>query len=162
MQLGTVPDWLAALATPIAVLALLWETRTSRAERKALAAQQKETEAAQAQKERERQVSQVTAWVEETGGTHRDITIAIQNTSDMAIYAVSCGLVGSEPGLPADRRTIRSIAPDSRAKTPTWIAVKLPDDCPIDAVVEFTDAQQIRWRRIGATFTEISDRSATA
>lgn len=155
---GTLPDWLAAIATPIAVVALLVEVVRSRSERRAAVAEE-------ARAEREQQVRSVTAWAQAVRqgpeSVYSTVTAHVDNASALAIYDVDIALVSSRPDLTLERRRVRVIPPGARDDGETWTAVRLEPEDTVDVLLRFTDAQGLRWTRQGAAFGLLNGADST-
>lgn len=153
LQYGSVPDWLSAFGTLIAVFGLLREVSLSRRDRRVALAENLERDAQELQSKREEQVRRVSCWLED-GEEHQDLrnaTAVVSNASEMAIYQAELHLVGA-PDIPG--RRIRVIPPTSRVKAPAWLALRLPATSNVEVELHFLDARGVRWIRRGASFEE--------
>lgn len=156
---GSVPDWVAAIATPLALLVFVLELARSRRDRR----EAERAEVRRADREQlaevEEQVRRVTAWSQIVAGNgkYSDVVAHIENSSEMAIFALSVTLRSSSGSFIApEPRPIPVVPPRGRSDEAVWHAVTVPEDAILDVVVEFADARGQRWRRSGAVFSPLS------
>ncbi len=157
---GSIPDWVAAIATPFALLVFVFEVARSRRDRRE--AELVETERAERGRlaEIEEQVRRVTAWPETVAGhgKYSDIVAHIENSSEMAIFALVVTLRSTSGDiLTPEPQRIPVVPPRGRSDEAVWHAVAEDDDAILDVVLEFADVRGRRWRRSGASFSPISD-----
>ncbi len=156
---GSIPDWVAAVATPLALLAFVLEDARSRRDRREAESGEAERAEREQRAETEEQVRRVTAWSEVVAGNgkYTDVVAHIENSSDMAIFALVVTLKSTEGSAVPEAQRIPVVPPQGRSDIAVWYAVAVPDDAILDVVVEFTDARGARWRRSGAQFSSLSD-----
>ncbi|KRC65229.1 hypothetical protein ASE12_10915 [Aeromicrobium sp. Root236] len=164
LQWGTIPDWVAAISTPIAIGALLTEAWRSRKQRAVESRERNDrAEAAEAERKQE-QVARVTSWLQDEGKAvnYQNLTPVIDNASAMAIYDVVARIRGLA-GEPPEEKRIRIIPPGTRSVAEPWLAIRAESDELLDVEIEFKDARGLRWLRRGAEYREITGiGSATA
>jgi hypothetical protein len=145
LQLGTVPDWIAAIATSGALLVAV-----------SLLARELRTHAVT-------QARLISAWVTELEepGTQSYLSVIVQNKSDEPVYDLVIWTFDSvadedvgEPG--SVRFSVDVLPPDTRHQATESLPARMGHVPTI--TVKFTDSAGRRWRRSGGRLHEVENR----
>ncbi|MCL8252195.1 hypothetical protein AERO_12445 [Aeromicrobium fastidiosum] len=161
LQWGSVPDWVAAVGTPTALIALLVETWQSRRQRAVETELADARQASETKHRRELQVASVAAWASDgdvKGARYRNVSAVVDNASDMAVYDVIVRLEAAGT-VTVEEKHVHIVPPRTRYETEAWLAVLLGDETP-SVEVELTDSHGIRWTRRNGAFEEITGTAA--